>query len=158
MAEDNRGGLFVALYYRDPHAAMDFLEKAFGAKRERVAELPDGHVIYSELSFDEGAGPFRAAVFGVEKELPDHYGGLRSPLDLGGVSAVPVLVVADLEAHFARAKAAGAEIMSEPHDNDYSDSFGIVFENWREYTCRDIEGHLWCFATGVGSKVGWRLV
>jgi uncharacterized glyoxalase superfamily protein PhnB len=47
-----------------------------------------------------------------------------------------VIVVDDLEAHYAAAVAAGAVIVEEPTDQDY----GV-----REYGARDHEGHLWFF-------------
>jgi uncharacterized glyoxalase superfamily protein PhnB len=47
-------------------------------------------------------------------------------------------VVDDLDGHYARAKAAGAEIIMEPHDTEYGS---------RDYAARDIEGHQWYFGT-----------
>ena len=46
------------------------------------------------------------------------------------------VVVADADAHYARAKAAGAEILFELKTQDYGG---------RDYTCRDLEGHIWTF-------------
>jgi len=46
--------------------------------------------------------------------------------------------VADVDAHYARAKAAGAEIVMELEDTDYGS---------RGYSVRDLEGHLWSFGT-----------
>jgi uncharacterized glyoxalase superfamily protein PhnB len=48
--------------------------------------------------------------------------------------------VDDVDAHFARAKAAGASILEEPTDQFYGD---------RRYIARDLEGHEWTFATHV---------
>ena len=44
----------------------------------------------------------------------------------------------DADQHYARAKAAGAEILFEIKDEDYGG---------RGYTCRDPEGHVWNFGT-----------
>lgn len=44
----------------------------------------------------------------------------------------------DIDAHYARAKAAGAEITRPIADADYGS---------REYSVRDCEGHLWSFGT-----------
>ena len=46
--------------------------------------------------------------------------------------------VADPDAHHARAKAAGAEIVMGLVDQEYGS---------REYAARDPEGYLWCFGT-----------
>jgi uncharacterized glyoxalase superfamily protein PhnB len=48
------------------------------------------------------------------------------------------VVVADPDAHFARAKAAGAQILMELTDQDYGG---------RDYTARDPEGHIWTFGS-----------
>ena len=48
------------------------------------------------------------------------------------------VVVDDADAHFARAKAAGAQIVREPVTQDYGG---------RDYTCKDPEGHVWTFGT-----------
>ena len=48
------------------------------------------------------------------------------------------LYVADIDAHFARAKAAGAEVVVALKDTDYGS---------RDYSARDPEGHLWHFGT-----------
>ena len=68
---------------------------------------------------------------------PDAYGG-RSPREVGEVSQSLYLWVPDVDAHHARAKAAGAEVFRAPEDTDYSS---------REYSCRDPEGHVWSFGT-----------
>ena len=49
-----------------------------------------------------------------------------------------VIHVADVDAHYARARAAGAELMGEPRDQEYGQ---------REYGARDPDGHQWWFAT-----------
>lgn len=43
----------------------------------------------------------------------------------------------DVDAHYARARDAGAEIVQEPHEADYG----------RTYTARDLGGHPWFFTT-----------
>ena len=56
----------------------------------------------------------------------------------GAVTQAPYVVVEDADAHYARAKAAGAEIVLEIKTEDYGG---------RGYTCRDPEGHVWNFGT-----------
>ncbi|MFN7173417.1 MAG: VOC family protein [Thermaurantiacus tibetensis] len=62
----------------------------------------------------------------------------RSPAGLGGCNTQAVHIQlahgADLDAHCAQARAAGAEILEEPADQFYGD---------RVYRARDPEGHVW---------------
>ena len=70
----------------------------------------------------------------------DEFGGLiAQPGDIDGrETRTPYVVVEDLETHYARAIAAGAEIISELAEQPYGGSL---------YTCRDLEGHIWHFGT-----------
>ena len=63
---------------------------------------------------------------------------LVRPAAAGGVTMSTYVVVDDADAHFARAKAAGAPIVREPVTQDYGG---------RDYTCKDSEGHVWTFGT-----------
>ena len=54
----------------------------------------------------------------------------------GRVTGGIYMIVADCAAHYARAKAEGAEIVDELSTKDYGGS---------GYSCRDPEGHLWSF-------------
>ena len=63
---------------------------------------------------------------------------LASPQAVDMAGAGLVLFVSDVDAHFAHAQAAGAQIDQEPTDQPY----GL-----REYGVRDPEGHRWWFAT-----------
>jgi uncharacterized glyoxalase superfamily protein PhnB len=70
----------------------------------------------------------------------DEFGKLiKPPRDLGGVgSQSAYVIVEDANAHYARAVAAGAEIIVEIKDEDYGG---------RGYACKDLEGHLWNFGS-----------
>jgi uncharacterized glyoxalase superfamily protein PhnB len=48
------------------------------------------------------------------------------------------VVVGEVDAHYAHAKAAGAEIVIDIKTQDYGGC---------DYTCRDPEGHVWTFGT-----------
>ena len=47
------------------------------------------------------------------------------------------IFVEDVDAHFARAKAAGATIVEELHETEYGE---------RQYAAEDLEGHRWLFS------------
>jgi uncharacterized glyoxalase superfamily protein PhnB len=64
---------------------------------------------------------------------------IRQPDELDGVETQSAyLVVSDADAVYAKAKAAGAEILLDIKDEDYGG---------RGFTCRDLEGHIWNFGT-----------
>ena len=50
--------------------------------------------------------------------------------------------LADVDAHYGRARAAGAEIVHPPRDESYG----------RTYTARDLDGHPWFFTTPPASR------
>jgi uncharacterized glyoxalase superfamily protein PhnB len=66
----------------------------------------------------------------------------KSPKSLGGANtqAVHVMLDGDLDAHSARARAAGAQIIAEPSEQFYGD---------RTYRVVDLEGHRWTFSVHV---------
>jgi len=110
--------VFPTMSYRDADAAIEFLQSAFGAEPHAVYRGDDGRVRHAELRLGNGMvmlGPADAA-------------------QGGGV----YVVVADTDAHCARAREAGAEIVREPNDTDYGS---------REYGARDPEGLAWHFGT-----------
>ncbi|MDF4253823.1 VOC family protein [Streptomyces sp. WMMB303] len=113
-----------ALTYRDPRAAVDFLQAAFGFEPVRVFEGDDGSVVHAELRFGDGL-----VMLGTARDS-----GLMAGLGPGAV----YVSVQDPDAHHARAVEAGAEIVLPPTDQDYGS---------REYAARDPEGNLWSFGT-----------
>jgi uncharacterized glyoxalase superfamily protein PhnB len=65
--------------------------------------------------------------------------GMTSPQAARGVTTQALYVYVEaLDAHYERARRAGAQIVTPPVDTD----FGT-----REYHARDVEGHLWTFGT-----------
>ena len=64
--------------------------------------------------------------------------GLRIAEGLLCHGGVRRLIVADADAHYLRAKQAGADIVIEIADQDHGG---------RLYSCRDPEGHLWNFGS-----------
>lgn len=122
------------LFYRDPRAALDFLERAFGFETRLLVDDGQGGVIHSESGFEDHvvmvAGP------------PS--GAWASPLDLGGkrTGSVHVQLKGGIDALSERARAAGARIEREPADQPYGD---------RVFTCLDPEGHSWSFGQEIRS-------
>lgn len=125
------GFISPALFYRDAHAAIIFLERAFGFQRRLVVAGEDAIITHAELTF-------RDSVVMVGSVRPES--GFTSPLDLAGVNQTLSVIVDDVDAHYARAVAAGARIVRELQDESYGG---------RGYDARDPEGHVWYFGTYV---------
>lgn len=120
------------LFYRDPHAALKFLERAFGFETRIVVEAGDGGVVHSESAFEDHV----VMVVG-----PPSHGG-ASPLDLDGRTTghVHVQLQDGIDRLCEQARTAGALIEREPADQPYGD---------RVFVCRDPEGHSWSFGQEV---------
>jgi uncharacterized glyoxalase superfamily protein PhnB/DNA-binding XRE family transcriptional regulator len=122
------------LVYEDSKAAVPWLERAFGfVAREKVAGQ-DGQIIHSELTLGDGL-----IMVGHVSLSPSPQGRMASPKSLGKTTQSLFVFVDDLDAHYAHAKAAGAQIVQEIETN-----YG-----YRRYRALDIEGHEWCFAVKV---------
>ena len=125
--------LYVRLAYDDEHAAAAWLIQAFGfVERERKAN-PDGRTLYW---LDQSGGTVMIAPSGF---------GLESPRSLGGVSHKTNVYVADVDAHYAAAIAAGAVIERVLETMPYGE---------RRYEAFDIEGHRWHFTQRLATAVG----
>lgn len=109
--------------YRDGHKAVEWIERALGCRRTLSVPADDGSLKHAELRL--GAG----AIF---------VGSAPQSGPFQGLTHFANLQVADPDAHFARAKAAGADIVMEPQ----LAPFGARF-----YAARDREGFLWWVST-----------
>jgi uncharacterized glyoxalase superfamily protein PhnB len=130
-----------SVYYQDPRAAIDWLCRAFGFEVRLKVEGEGGRIEHSELQFADGLIMVGTADGGAPgKEAWQKL--YASPKSLGGKGTQGLAVfVDDADAHCARARAAGAEIVREPRTDDYGDDYWAD----RTYGCLDPEGHLWWF-------------
>ena len=133
IAKNTVSTVIPAMRYRDANAAIEWLCKAFGFERHLVVPGENGTVAHAQLSFGNGM-----IMLGSARE--DEFGQrVKPPREIGGIGTQSAyVIVEDADAHYARAKAAGAEIVMEVEDQDYGG---------RLYACRDPEGHLWSFGT-----------
>jgi uncharacterized glyoxalase superfamily protein PhnB len=112
--------LIPVLHYADAAAAAAWLCRAFGlTERLRIAS----HRVQLLVP---GGGAVVAADGG----------------PAAGASACHSLMVrvADVDAHHARARAAGAELLSDPVSQPYGE---------RQYSARDLGGHVWTFSQSI---------
>jgi uncharacterized glyoxalase superfamily protein PhnB len=125
----------TGIWYDDPGAAIDWLCRAFGFELQLKVEGEGGSIEHSELVYGGGL-----IMVGAEKA--DKFGFAKPPSKVGGANTQNLMVyVDDLDAHCARARAAGAEITREPETHDYGEDYWVD----RGYECRDIGGHHWWF-------------
>ncbi|MDQ2833727.1 MAG: glyoxalase [Acidobacteriota bacterium] len=124
-----------SLRYRDAHAAIEWLVRAFGFERQAVYPGPDNTVAHAQLTLG-GTGMIMLGPVDNEGE----FGRLMvEPSAIGNRETKGVyLVVSDADQVHATALAAGAEMVLEIRDMDYGG---------RGFTCRDLEGHLWSVGT-----------
>lgn len=132
MTEFKRSSLSSAVTYKDPKAALVWLEKAFGFEPAMVISEASGELAHVEMRY-------RECLIMVGSEWSDDH---RSPASLGGknTQSVHVHMDEDIDDHCERARAAGAEIIVEPETQFYGD---------RTYRARDPEGHIWTFGQTV---------
>jgi PhnB protein len=129
--QEGKQRIIPFLAYADAPAAIEFLCKAYGFVEEYRLMMPDGRVGHAELALDTS----KISLASLWEEL-----GFASPKDLGRVHAQLLCYVDDVDAHYERAKAAGATILDVPADQFHGD---------RIYRTVDPEGHRWIFATQV---------
>ena len=124
--------LSSSVCYRDPKAALEWLETAFGFEPTMVILAEHGALMHSQMRYGDGM-----IMVGNEWSA-DH----SSPANIGGknTQTIHVQLDADLDGHCERARAAGAEILQEPETQPYGD---------RTYRARDPEGHIWTFGQTI---------
>jgi len=129
------------LAYEDGAAAIDWLVRAFGFQERLRFTDDDGTISHAELRTD-GGGLIMLAT-----PTPDYVSPKRlreTSEEARKMSEVPYVIdgvlvdVDDVDAHFARARDAGATILSDPEDGP---DVGV-----RHYRVEDPEGHRWMFS------------
>jgi uncharacterized glyoxalase superfamily protein PhnB len=122
-----------ALRYVDAHAAIAWLETAFGAERHVVYDMPDGSVAHAQVRI---AGNLIMIGQTRDDDYPVH-----SPKQ-GGAPTMSLYVMlpdaAAVDALHKRAAAAGATITKAPYDTDYES---------HDFAALDVEGNPWTFGT-----------
>lgn len=122
--------IIPAVSYEDAPAAIEWLKRAFGFTEQLVVPGENGTIAHAQLQLGENIimlGSAKPEVF-----------GLSTPKRLNGTTMSFYIIVSDPDAMHDRAVGAGATIVRELNNTDYGS---------REFICRDLEGHLWCFGT-----------
>lgn len=117
------------LAIRSAASAIEFYRKVFDATETMRLTEPSGRIGHAEITI--GGAPIM-----MSDEYPEM--DVRSPEAFGGTPVGIHLYVADVDAVFARAVAAGAKPVRKPEDQFYGD---------RAATLIDPFGHRWFLAT-----------
>jgi len=134
LANNTRTTIMPGLRYRDAPAAIEFLCAAFGFDRHLVVPGEDDRIAHAQLTFGNGM-----IMLGSHPHDGPYGEWVQPPHGKNGVNTMGLyVVVTDVDTHYWRAKRGGARILMEPSDKPYGG---------RDYTCRDIEGHVWNFGT-----------
>lgn len=121
----------ASLTVKDGAAAIDFYQRAFGAREIMRVNSPDGKIMHAEIQV------------GDSRVMPadEHPGmGCAAPVSVGQATGSLYLYVPDVDAAFQRAVAAGAKVVMPVTDMFWGDRFGAV---------DDPSGHRWGLATHV---------
>jgi PhnB protein len=125
------------LTYEDGIAALEWLAEVFGFTEAARFTSSDGRLSHGEMSIGDG-------LIMLASPSPDYEGPKRHRDNCeiaASWSALPWIIdgvlvyVEDVDEHYARAKAGGAAILSEPEDGPPA----------RRYRVEDLEGHRWMF-------------
>ncbi|WP_428249295.1 VOC family protein [Ferrovibrio sp.] len=119
--------IFPYLRYRDARAAIAWLQQAFGFRVALEVPGANGGIGHAELQLGNGM-----VMLG---DQPNEMLGMQPAAAGGGGNSQGIyIVVANVDAVYASAVAAGARIVIALHDTDYGS---------RDFSCRDPEGQLW---------------
>ena len=124
-----RNSLIPSVTYKNPRAALAWLERAFGFEPALIVADDKGEIGHAEMRHDDCS-------LSVGGEWSDV---IRSPLSTAGknTQTVRVHLRNGIDAHCERARAAGAVILQEPAEQFYGD---------RTYRAQGPEGHVWSFS------------
>jgi uncharacterized glyoxalase superfamily protein PhnB len=136
VAEEHPG-VIPMLSYENCVAALDWLARAFSFRERVRMPAPDGRIGHAEMETDHGVIMVASGPAGYESPTTrsERYERtrewLKTPWAVDGV----LVFVDHVNAHYERAQAAGAKILSPPEDAPYG----------RLYRAEDLEGHRWMF-------------
>jgi len=131
------------LGYKNAPKAIEWLCNAFGFQEQLVVPGENNQIVHAELKLDSVLIMLGSSEHNIETAFSKY---LKHPAEMGGCETQTPYVVMDdedLDEHFAKAKSYGAKIIIELRSETYGG---------RNYSCADLEGHLWSF----GSYNPWK--
>lgn len=125
---DDSPQIIPYLYYEDATKALDFLVHAFGFEVKSAFRDDNGDVLTAQLRTDDGLVMVGPGMNG---------SGTRGIQDPDRATTRMFVYVDDVDAHYERARVAGARIVSEP---------AMHFSDNKIYVASDCGGQQWIFA------------
>ena len=135
---DASPGVVPMLSYEEGLEAMTWLASAFGfVERLRMLDA-EGRLTHGEMQTD-GGGLIMLATPSADYQSPKKHRAaceiMRKAYDVPWVVDGVLVYVDDIDAHFSRARAAGATLLSGIEEGGPG----------RRYRVEDLEGHRWMF-------------
>ncbi len=135
MADETmtRSTVIPGMHYRDAPNAIKWLCNVFGFEEHAVYRGSGNTILHAELTLGGGM----IMLGSVNDKAPQRH--MKLPSEIGGAQTRGVsLIVNNADEIYARAKAAGAEIVEDIEDKPYGG---------RGFACLDPEGHIWHVGT-----------
>jgi uncharacterized glyoxalase superfamily protein PhnB len=118
-----------SLVVRDAAKALEFYQKALGAKVRGIHHSPDGKIMHADVKIGD-------SILFFNDEYPDMKA--LSPLALGGTAVTLHIYSKDVDSAFERAVEAGAKVVMPVNDAFWGDRYGQL---------EDPFGHRWSIAS-----------
>ena len=109
--------------------ALEFYKKAFGAVEEMRLPGPEGKLMHAAMRLG-------SSMLLLMDEFPDW--NVKGPKLIGGSPVTVHMIVDDVDAAFAQAVEAGAEVVMPVADQFWGDRYGVLRDPW---------GHSWSLST-----------
>ena len=129
----NKSRIIPTMRYKDAPAAIEWLCMVLGFEKHLVVPGENDTIAHAQLILGN-------SMIMLGSENDNEFGKLvKTPSDLGGINTqTAYIIIEEIDAHYQKVKAAGAEIILEIADQDYGG---------RLYSCRDSEGYIWNFGS-----------
>ncbi len=135
------------LVYSDIEAAHTFLVDTFGFEAGSLHRSEDGQVVHGEVHVD-------GASIWLHRETADH--GLASPQSHHAAFGGLAVLVDDVDAHYERARAAGAVIGHAPQDQPYGRrEYGVLRSRTPAPSFGGVSGSRVSSSRSSGHAVRW---
>jgi uncharacterized glyoxalase superfamily protein PhnB len=137
IAVEQTPGIYPRLAYDDEYAALDYLVRVFGMTEIRESRMESEAGMLAWLRLGRGVVMIGKADADIHR--------IHSPRRVGHATAMVNVDVEDIDRHYARAVAEGAEITMPLED---------AFYGYRRYEATDLEGHRWHFSESLAAIRG----
>lgn len=129
-----KSSVIPGLRYRNAKTMIDWLCTAFGFEKQAVYSGPNNVIMHAQLTFGNGM----IMIGSVDNGTPSSR-FYKQPDEIGGAETQSsCLIVSDIVAIYASAKAAGAKMLFDLEEKEYGG---------KAFSCADPEGHIWHIGT-----------